>query len=274
MLNENNLAVVAIAAYPNWYDKTEVIRRSADKNDIRLDLLQKGEQWVSYYENKQRKFRENIKLLPKEKTHILFVDARDVVFIKPAEQLYTALSQLPDDKITMNRCRDMPFPYRTKWLQSRINLKFPWMANSGVYFGSRDIIMRYLDDTISLHDYFVSDETRDGTIEQLLKQGIAGDQRYMVTDPLITNRYKFVDDDQFYYQILQAQWQDYLQCDFGWHIFAMPEIYPDFINGKLPPKITETSCLIHGCLVDYRQVGNKKSDGGEWKDWAERQGLI
>lgn len=278
-VTKNNTLFVTVAAWPDWEEKTKVIRASAKKCGVPLQLIDKGEPWIDYYHNKivrlRRWLREN---RPPAARYMVFVDARDVVFVKNVSKIVRLLNKLNPDKVTYNCDEPMTtWPVVAKWFAHRISLKYGTggMANSGVYFGRIENVLKLLDQCIEINEFFRDENAeRPNTVEQLAKDAVYGRGKFTMT------RYPRGEtcfaSDQFCVQVLQAMWNDLVAVDENRIALApfsggWPSIKDWQSNGLMP---LGTAGILHSPWMFPRDRTNEPDVKDAWTDWAIKEKII
>lgn len=280
-VTENNTIFLTVAAWPDWETKTKVIRASAKKHDVRLELIDKGEPWIDYYHNKIVRLRRWLGIFKASNPaieYMVFVDARDVVFVKNIEEIIRLLNKLDPDKITYNCDEPMTtWPVVAKWFAHRIALKYGsgGMANSGVYFGRIENVIKLLEKHIEINTFFRDENTaRPYTVEQLAKDAIYGRGRFTMT------RYPRGEtcfaSDQFCVQVLQAMWDDAIAVDEKRLVFApFSGGWPTLVDWQSNGNMTlGTAGIFHSPWMFPRTKMNEPNVVDAWTAWALREKII
>ena len=278
--NAKNTIFATVAAWPDWKEKTHVIRRSAERYGIDLLLVGAGDSWKNYYENKIVALREwlmRYRTARPEVHYLVFVDARDAVFVKQRDEIIELLEDFDEEKVTFNTDRRMvTWTVRAHWFAQRISLKYGMdgIANSGLYAGRIDRVLEMYDQCIALKRFFNSKEQRPGTVEGVLKQAIRDDG-----GPFTIARYarseQHFESDQFYIQLLQAQWSDLIAVDIERRVFAgfsdgWPTLANWQSNGTMP---LGTAGILHSPWMFHREKMTPENVAA-WEDWARRERII
>ena len=292
MTKENTL-FTTVGSWKDWEKKTKVLRLSAEKNQVDLEIVDQGGIWYGYYENKivrlkkwlEEKVRRNGTI-----RYFVFVDARDVVFVKPKEILLRQMNGFPEDSVWFNSDRRMrTWTANARWFAHRISLKYGYdgMANSGMYFGSVERILDMLNRCVTLSCFLTSEEQRPGTIEQLVKETIRGKRPELKFEigkgETTTTEYNIgtydeaephLQSDQFYIQMLQAMWDDIVQVDVERKVLAgfadgWPSIRNWRSNGSMP---LGTAGILHSPWMFPRTKIDETQDA--WEEWAYRERIV
>lgn len=281
-VTKNNTLFVSVAAWPDWEEKTQVIRASAEKRGVRLEMIDKGAAWIDYYHNKIVRLRSWLtayRAASSSVEYMVFVDARDVVFVKDVSEIIRLLNSLDPDKVTYNCDEPMTtWPVIAKWFASRIALKYGkgGMANSGVYFGRIDNVLKLLGKCVEINKFFRDENSvRPGTVEQIVKDAICGRhgnfsmRRYPRGETCVAS-------DQFCVQTLQAMWDDSIAVDEHRRIFApfsggWPTLSNWQSNGNMP---LGTAGILHSPWLFPRTKMDDMNNIDAWTRWAIREKII
>lgn len=292
MTNENTL-FATIGAWNDWEEKTKILRSSARKNRVELEIIDKGERWYGYYENKIVRLKRWLENRLKEDGKIryfVFVDARDVVFVKPKAYLFRKMNEFSERHVWFNLDRRMKtWTANARWFAHRIALKYGYdgIANSGMYFGSVRRVLDMLNRCMELSRFLTGEERRPGRIEQLVKETIRGTRPEMKFEigkgDTTTTAYSIgtyigaephLQSDQFYIQLLQAMWDDIVQVDVERKVLAgfadgWPTLSDGQSNGSMP---LGTAGILHSPWMFPRtKIDETKND---WEDWARREKIV
>lgn len=278
----SNTIFATVACWPDWLEKTRIVRLSAKKQGVDLIAAMPGEPWMNYYTNKIVLLDEwliQYRNKNKKKKYFCYVDGRDVVFVKNVKTLVKSFSGFDEDKIYFNNNLPAPWPVRARWFQDRIRLRYGYdgTANSGVYVGKIDTVLEMFERCKKLNSFFLSDEQRPGTMEGIVKQALSDIETGRRTTPFqipSNGINKHLDSDQFYVQLLQSQWDDTVRVDTERKAFAgfdggWPSIAEWKSNGTMP---LGTAGILHSPYMFPRTKFDETKD--DWESWAVRERLI
>lgn len=299
-----NTIFVTVGAWKDWEEKTKVLRASAKKQGVPLEIVDKGGVWHGYFENKIVRLKSWLEDRVKENKKIkyfVFVDARDVVFIKPLATILKQMQGFSEENVWFNPDRrNRTWPANSRWFAHRISLKYgcDGIANSGLYFGRVERVLDLLARCIDL-SWFLTDETvRPGSIENLIKETIRGDRpdlKFVIgKGDTTTTEYRlgtypaaepFLQSDQFYVQLLQAMWDDIVQVDIERKVLAgFADGWPSYgidaeglttngwvSNGSMP---LGTAGILHSPWMFPRTKMDDKNNVDAWTLWAIREGIV
>ena len=268
-VNENNTVFLTVAAWPDWETKTEIFLRSAKKQDVPVELLDKNEPWKGYYHHKIVRMKERLAAwqnIRPEIKYVVFTDSRDVVYVKPKREILSLLADASDEKVLFaldNRFRT--WPMQKTWLAHRIALKygFDGVLNSGCYAGRIDHVIELFSECIRIHEILV---TGNRSMNSVLK---------MVHNEL---KPEYLYSDQFHLHVAQALWSDRIAVDEPRKVFAC-------FKGGFPPLKTGpqlgscgemplgTAGILHSPWMLHRDKHSKK-DMNAWRNWAIDEGIV
>ena len=222
------------------------------------------------------------------------MDARDALFVKDAETITQHMRRFQDDIVYFNVDKTT-FPVFNAWFADRIRHRYGrnGIINAGVYFGRVDRVLTMYEECIGLCEYFISDEERPGSFEEVVKQVFnkeRTDLEIMVASgELVNENYLFgnnpdidvqrcLSSDQFYIQLLQAMWRnDLIRPDMERRVCAafdggFPDIGRWESNGDMP---LGTAGILHSPWMFPRDQANytAKKNKDAWTQWVEEQRL-
>jgi len=281
MTSKNTIFVTA-AAWQDWQVKTDVIRRSAEKRGIDLILFDAGKPWYNYYENKivhLRKWLLDYSRHRPEIEYMVFADARDAVFVKERDEILALCRQFDDERVWFNADKPMyPWPVQAAWFASRIALKYgaAGIANSGVYAGRIDRILELWNRCIDIHCFFSGNESKPGSIEQLIKEAINDTPGSRFRMSRCSGAEACLGSDQFHVQVLQAKWDDIVAVDTNRTAFAaFSDDWPTLSNrqcsGLMP---LGTAGILHSPWLFPRTKMHEPNNADGWRQWAVREKII
>jgi hypothetical protein len=268
-VNEKNTIFITIAAWADWESKLDVYLRSAKKQSIQVELLDKEIQWKGYFYHKIYLLRK--RLLEWQTTrsdirYVIFTDARDVVFIKPKQTILTLLGEVDEEKVLFaldNKLRT--WPMNKIWLVQRITLRYgiDGIINSGCFAGRIDRIIELLTECVRIHENLVSAKIIPHTIEAMIYAELED---------------KYLDSDQFHFHIVQAKWSNLIDIDVNRRVFAcfrdgfpLIKTAPELgSNGTMP---IGTAGILHSPWMLHRDVQTEESIM-LWKLWAVKEEII
>lgn len=267
--DSSNTSFVTIGAWPDWQSKMDVFLRSAGKQRIGVEVLERGEAWFGYYHHKIIRLRDTLLDWRRGRPHlryVIFTDSRDVVFIKSREAILSLLDDADDEKVLFsldNKLRT--WPMERIWLAHRIALKFgiDGIVNSGCYAGRTDRVVEMLTECIRIHDTLVSGAVESNTIESLLLAEV--EKRHLSSD-------------QFHLHAMQALWSDLVDVDVRRRVFAcFRDEYPPVKtaphlcdNGTMP---LGTAGILHSPWMLHRDDHRPETESA-WKEWALSEDII
>lgn len=263
-----NTIFACVAAWSDWREKIDVFYRSAQKQGIRLEILDKECSWQGYYRHKIVNLRNWILAIREKRPdikYVVFTDSRDVVYIKPAETLLDNLRMFDDEKVLFMANQMHPWPMRIKWLSEKIVRKFgpDGFANSGCCAGRIDTYLKLLDECVSLHERLLTGQISG-----------SGDERNI----FLKMQRSYLDSDQFHIQTLQVLRAELISVDTGRKVFAgfdggypLLKTAPERgSNGIMP---LGDAGILHSPWMFSRE--NRSADAiDEWKKWAKDEGIV
>jgi hypothetical protein len=268
-VNEKNTVFITVAAWQDWMSKMDVFLRSAEKQGIEVELLDKAMQWYGYYQHKVVRLRDHLYSLTQNRTeiqYIIFTDARDVVFIKPKPAIFSLLNDADDEKVLFaldNKLQTWPMP--KTWLAHRIALKFgiDGIANSGCYAGRIDRVIALLSECMRIHCSLELGDVQQPSIESMLYNEIVPE---------------YLSSDQFHIHAVQALWSNLIAVDHRRQVFAcfkdgFPRIKtsPELgSNGSMP---WGEAGILHSPWMLHRKDQTVES-AKAWRQWAVTEGII
>ena len=280
---QENTIFVTIAAWPDWKIKTDVIRRSAEKQGVELLYVDAGKPWISYFENKIVRLRDWLRdysIQHPKLEYLVFADARDAVFVKSRDEILDLCKRFDDERVWFNADEPMcTWPVRAKWFASRISLKYGWngIANSGVYVGRINRVLEMFDRCTELHRFLFSKmESKPGSIEQLIKEATNDTKGSRFRMTRYSRAETCRESDQFNVQALQATWDDIVAVDIDRIALApFAEGWPTLSNwqsnGSMP---LGTAGILHSPWLFPRSKMDDPENVDAWTTWAIREKII
>jgi hypothetical protein len=264
--NPQNTVVVSVAAWNDADFRTEIFRRSAEKQGIKVHFIDYGAEWQGFYQHKITNLRREL-LKQKENgiRYALFADARDVVFVGSAEEIINRFALMDQGNILF--AADKPqtvFPFQEPWFQKALAAHCSngyGVLNAGTYAGNIVAILSLFDEC---------DRLRETACQ------LNGMPTIPLERALIEGKKFYFDDDQFFVQILQAQGYPGIHVDTEKQLFAVfDHEYPPIRERiSLPPE--DERSLGTALILHSPWLSKKETEKGEslWKQWVIREKII
>ena len=238
----HQLAVVTIACYPDRIakDMLRPLATSALQKNIQLHVFGIGEQFHNFFHAKVRRLREWIAKLRDTYTHVLYVDARDVVFQGDLQEVCDAFNAFESPIVIGTE--PLPWPvrhhaYAKLFPQLTGGRNYP---SAGVFMGDRTA----LENALQKFERVVSVMKGEGNTNGLPDLGSA--TNFETTE----DQRRTIDDDQFL-----------------WHIAYLNQLVPiaadargrlvtnaGFDERKLVPRANCTYSVVGGRLI-HKETG-------------------
>lgn len=267
LTSEENTVFACVAAWPNWQEKIDVYYRSAVKQGINLEVLDRGEPWKGYYQHKILNLKSWMQSLKNNRPnieYIVFTDARDAVYIKPQKSILNSLRPFKDGQVLLMTNQRHPWPLQTQWFAEEIirNFGADGYVNSGCCAGHIDTYIKLLDECIALHERLESGDVRDENEKRILS----------------CVHKSHLDSDQFHIQAMQILCPKLIAVDTECRVFAgftgkfprlktAPELY---VNGSMP---LGTAGILHSPWMFMRN-NQTQENISRWRKWAEQEEII
>ncbi len=262
--NSSNMLVCTVGAWPDYEANAFVFQKSADRRNIPVHVLSKGEPWQGFIRHKILAFRRDLLKIKKERKEIefvLFADARDSVFTDDLGEIARRYRELRiPGKVLFSSCLPgRAFPYNPPWWIEEIESRYGigGIVNSGGCVGHIDDMIRLLDEKAALHKRFL--ENPDSV------------------PAAMRNDYESVRRDcfwseQFFVNGLQYLGSPLIHTDITKHLFALwIHGFPDLTRRRVlvadPVRDVGLACVLHS-------PKRFTEEPEACVRWASQQGLI
>lgn len=266
--NRENVLFISIAAWHNWKRKTEIFLKSAEKHGIDVELLDKGRRWQGFYYHKISRLSETLRAIRKERPqleYVVYTDARDVVFIKPLEEILASINKLDLNKVWFNVDKPRTWPFQARWFDDEVAKHYgrDGVVNAGCYVGRIEKVLTLLEECVQLHSQLLDPYFNANAVVSRLVQEMQP---------------RYLQDDQYHLQVLQALGSSTIAVDKERRVFACFDgafhaikSAPERGNaGSMP---IGDAGILHSPWMLSRSDANLENQT-RWRNWAIKEEIV
>ncbi len=246
---------------PESFPLTAAFARSAKRFGIDLHWIDYGSPWRGFFFHKIVRMREHlVALRDRGYGTVVYVDARDVLFLDGAEAIHEELGKFDRKQVLFAACMTKEaWPYRPSWFTERIKERFgsDGILNAGCFGGEVGAVLELVDECLAIRSRFQAGcprqvENGETSLEETI---------FEETGTSLMN------DDQFFFQLLQAKGSARIAVDTEKKLFAVfGKGWPEWHQREgQDPKQQWTICnarIIHSPWLSR--------DVAYWNKWSER----
>ena len=262
----NNTVFYSIARYPNLDWSLQALKTTAEYFQVSIIFpIYDSEAYVSHT---QHKFVDMIPFLEQwqkdGKEYVMFVDARDVVFVDTADNILSAYNEMNVDGILFNAdAWDTVWPCKSHNFSSRViqNVGGDGIANSGVFIGRIIDVLKLFYTSVEVCEYL-----RKQDYSHPLLNDLSYDDICCIEDPTYNPfGHGLYYNDQFCVQLHQYHNDPLIKVDVNKELLA-------WFQWDYPSIDKTQGVLVHNDIhIGTAKVlhNSRQKDQCFWNYWAE-----